>query len=553
MTAQGTLVPRASVPLGKARGTHIDTSAGPKDIDVKHLISVFRRSALVVLGISLLGAGLTYLAASLRPAEYETSTSVAALSSGTGNNVVSSTLVTAPPLPQSVVQNALRSPKVLDLTIAEVKRSALADALRTQLVTELRAESASGRYTLVRLFANIDPQQQTGLYELRSHARSAEAAQVLADASAAALLVWDQDRAAQNITRAQQTLRQQLRNVDARLAASPDTLEQRSLLTTRADTQEKLGQVSALLTAVGGTLSLVSQAQRPTIPVSPQPLRDAALVFVALLFFGALGALVLDATRKRITTLGELALLGSPLLGVLPLVARTSAGLVAEARSGPLYESVGFLRVNLASVAAGKSRIVVSSAQPGDGKSTATAALAQSVALSGQRVLVVDADLYRPTQLNVWQSAGGQFSASVTRSGATLYTDVVRFVDLLVPDKTSSDPAHLSALIDDLARHYSLVLIDTPPILVAASTLELSVRVDGVVLVVAAGSEIEVVRRAMENAQVAGSRILGAVLNKAPVSSTEYGYHNAYALNGPDANPAVFKPRTEAARTVGKV
>ena len=537
------------------RVTHIDTSAGPKDIDVKHLISVFRRSALIVLGISLLGGGLTYLASSLRPAEYETSTSVAALNGGAGNNVVSSTLVMAPPLPQSVVQNALRSPKVLDLTVSEVKRSALGDALKTQLVTELRAEAASGRYNLVRLFANIDPQQQTGLYELRSHARSPQAAQVLADASATALLVWDQDRAAQSITRAQQTLRQQLLNVDTRLAARPDPLEQRSLLTTRADTQEKLGQVSALLTAVGGTLSLVSQAQRPTIPVSPNPARDAALVFAALLFFGALGALVLDATRKRVSTVAELALLGTPLLGVLPLVGRTSAGVVAEARSGPMYESVGFMRVNLASVAAGKSRIVVSSAQPGDGKSTATAALAQSMALSGQRVLVVDADLYRPTQLKVWQSAGGQFSASVTRSGATLYTDVVRYVDLLVPDKSSNDPAHLSALIDDLARHYALVLIDTPPILVAASTLELSVRVDGVLLVVAAGSEIEVVRRAMENARVAGSRILGAVLNKAPVSSTEYGYHNAYNLNGIDAAPSASKTRItriEPPKTVGK-
>ncbi len=546
------MCPRASVPLGKVRVTHIDTPATPKDIDVKHLVSVFRRSALVVLGISLLGAGLTYVVSSLRPAEYETSTSVAALSGGTGNNVVSSTLVTAPPLPQSVVQNALRSPKVLDLTVTEVKHSALPATVKAQLVTELRAESASGRYTLVRLLANIDPQQQTGLYELRSHTRSAQAAQVLADASASALLVWDQDRAAQNITRAQQTLRQQLLNVDARLATKPDLLEQRSLLTTRADTQEKLGQVSALLTAVGGTLSLVSQAQRPAIPVSPQPARDAVLVFAALLFFGALGALVLDATRKRINTVAELALLGRPLLGVLPLLARTSTGLVAEARSGHLYESVGFLRVNLSSVAAGKSRIVVSSAQPGAGKSTVTAALAQSVALSGQRVLVVDADLYRPTQLTVWQSAGGQFSAAVTRSGATLYTDVVRFVDLLVPDKTSNDPAHLTALIDDLARHYALVLIDTPPILVAASTLELSVRVDGVVLVVAAGSEIEVVRRAMESSQVAGGRILGVVLNKALVSSTEYGYHSAYDLNAADTNPAGSVLRAEPPKSVGK-
>jgi succinoglycan biosynthesis transport protein ExoP len=506
----------------------------------------------MVLGVSLLGAGLTYLVTSLRPAEYETATSVAALSSGTGNNVVSSTLVTAPPLPQSVVQNALRSPKVLDLTVAAVKRSALAAAVKTELVTELRAESASGRYNLVRLFANIDPQQQTGLYELRSHARSAQAAQVLADASASALLVWDQDRAAQNITRAQQTLRQQLRNVDARLAANPDPLEQRSLLTTRADTQEKLGQVSALLTAVGGTLSLVSQAQLPAVPVSPQPARDAALVFAALLFFSALGALVLDATRKRVNSVAELAVLGRPLLGVLPLLLRTSAGLLPEARSGHLYESVGFLRVNLASVAAGKTRIVVSSAQPGAGKSTVTAALAQSVAQSGQRVLVVDADLYRPTQLKVWQGAGGQFSAAVTRSGATLYTDVVRFVDLLVPDKTPSDPAHLTALVDDMARHYSLVLIDTPPILVAASTLELSVRVDGVVLVVAAGSETEVVRRAIDNAQVAGSRILGVVLNKASVSSTEYGYYGAYGLNAAEANPAGPGSRTETPKSVSR-
>ena len=500
---------------------------------------MLRRSALLLLGLSLAGAALTYVASSSRPAEYETSTSIAALSAATGNTVLSTTLIAAPPLPQSVVQNALRSQNVLNLTITGLQRSALGAAEQASLTRTLRAESASGRYTLLRLLSSIDPQQQTGIYELRSHALSPQAAQVLADVSAQALLAWDRNRAAQNITRVEQTLRQQLANVDAQVAARPGDLEQRSLLSIRADLQQKLGQVSALLTAVSGTLSLISEAQRPTLPVAPKPLRDALLVFAGLLFFAALGAILLDSLRKRVTSAADLTLLGRPILGSLPRLGRRSAGLLSEAREGPLFESVGFLRVNLASLAPGYARLVISSAQPAEGKSTVTAALAQSIAMSGLRVLVVDADVYRPTQLKVWQQGGGQFISSVARSGGTLYTDVVRSVDLLIPEKAASDTASLSAMIDELAEQYAVVLVDTPPLLVVASTLELTARLDGLVMVVASGTELEQVERAMRNARTVGSQVLGLVLNKAQQTGTRYSYEEAYTLSPsvPDAAP----------------
>ncbi|WP_288403921.1 CpsD/CapB family tyrosine-protein kinase [uncultured Deinococcus sp.] len=495
---------------------------------MKHYFSVLRRSAWIILGGALLGGALTYGASSLRPAEYEASTSLAALSGSTGNSVVSLTLVTTPPLPQSVVQNALRSQKVLDLTLSELRGSALPAAEKTALAAQLRAEAAGGRYQLVRMLASIDPQQQTGIYELRSHARTPQAAQVLADASAQALLLWDQERAAQNITRAQQTLRQQLANVDARLGARPGTIETQSLLTTRSDLQEKLGQVSALLTAVGGTLSLISPASTPQVPVSPRPLRDALLVFAALLFFLALGAIVLDALRKRVNSAADLAPLGKPLLGVLPLLRDGQTELLAETRGGALYEQVGFLRVNLASVAAGRTRFAVSSARPGEGKSTITAALAQSFALRGLRVLIVDADLYRPTQFRLWQRTRAHFTSTAV-GGATLYQDLTPgagsgATDLLIPERGVNDAAKLYEIISSLADDYAYVLVDTPPVLVAASALELSARLGGVLMVAALGSELELVERAMRSAQTAGSEVLGIVLNKEKERAGNVGY-----------------------------
>ena len=495
---------------------------------------MFRRSIWVILAVALLGGGLTYLVSSWQPAEYETSTSIAALSGETGNSVVSSTLVTAPPLPQSVVQNALRSRRVLGLTADQLRASDLNVQDKAALIAGLEAESVTGRYRLLRLLASIDPQQQTGIYELRAHTRSPQTAQVLADASAQALLIWDREQAAQNINRAQRTLSQQLANVDARLAAGPGAADLNALQVTRADLREKLGQISALLTAVGGTLSLVSEAQLPRLPVSPRPLRDAALVFGALLFFASLGALLLDALRKRINSAADLAPIGKPLFGVLPRLPNASRGLLAEASEGPLFESVGFLRVNLAALTPPRRRVVVSSAEPAEGKSTVTAVLAQSIALSGARVLIVDADIYRPSQLKLWLQAGGQFVSSVPRSGGTLYTDLMPAVDLLVPDRDSHGTAQLSQMIDDLAEYYGVVLIDTPPILVAATTLELAVRVDGLLLVVASGSEIEVVNRALQSAQTVGIQVLGLVFNKSLASQVQYGYTRSYAAEEPD-------------------
>ena len=501
---------------------------------------------MFILGAAVLGAALTYGAASLRPAEYEASTSLAALSGVTGSSVVSLTLVTTPPLPQSVVQNALRSQKVLDLTVGLLGRSALPAAEKAALGAQLRAEAASGRYELVRMLASIDPQQQTGIYELRSHARTPRSAQVLADASAQALLVWDQERAAQNVTRAERTLRQQLANVDARLATGPGTIEAQSLLTTRSDLQEKLGQVSALLTAVGGTLSLISPAGVPQVPVSPRPLRDALLVFAALLFFAALVAIVLDALRKRVNSAADLTPLGQPLLGVLPLLKAGQADLLSETRGGALYEQVGFLRVNLASVAAGRTHFVVSSARPGEGKSTVTAALAQSFALRGLRVLIVDADLYRPTQFRLWQRARAHFTSTEV-GGATLYQDLtsgagVGVTDLLIPERGVNDAGQLYEIISSLAPDYAYVLVDTPPVLVAASALELASRLGGVLMVAAVGSELELVERAVRSARTAGSDVLGIVLNKEreAANAVAYGYVPQRSL-APDAEPAALE------------
>ena len=314
----------------------------------------------------------------------------------------------------------------------------------------------------------------------------------------------------------------------------------------RRDLQEKLGQVSALLTAVGGTLSLISPASTPQVPVSPRPLRDALLVFAALLFFAALAAIVLDALRKRVNSAADLTPLGQPLLGVLPLLKAGQADLLSETRGGALYEQVGFLRVNLASVAAGRTHFVVSSARPGEGKSTVTAALAQSFALRGLRVLIVDADLYRPTQFRLWQRARAHFTSTEV-GGATLYQDLtpgagVGVTDLLIPERGVNDAGQLYEIISSLAPDYAYVLVDTPPVLVAASALELASRLGGVLMVAAVGSELELVERAVRSARTAGSDVLGIVLNKEreAANAVAYGYVPQRSLAS-DAEPTALE------------
>lgn len=533
---------------------------GPDQIDLRQVFGTFRRYAPLLVLTPALTAGGAYLLARQQPPVYEASASVIAVDNDAQNSLINNTLVTAPPLPQGGVEQVMQSRGLLQNVVERLKKTNLEPAIVQAIQQDINNELADNRFTRFKVRARLDNQQR-GVYQVRASAETPEAARLLADAGVQELIQWDNDRARQGVLRSKASLQEQLKNLSTRIQeTSVSDLERQSLVAARGQLLQNLAQVTVLETAASGTLVLVAEPVAPRTPVTPRPLRNAALAGLVTLFLSAAAALLSDNLRRRVNGAADLAPLGLPLLGQLPMVRskQLTDGFVKVSQGGPLFESIGFLRINILSLMTpgAQRRITVSSAYPGEGKSSVTAALADSLGASGLKVLVVDADLRRPTQLKVW-APQARTSRPLTGTNPSLppaetvieaflrptAAHVVRVsenVDLLpagTPQRGGAAPSLLSqpafqAHLDRWAEGYDFVLIDTPPMLSLPDTLAVAPYTDGVVLVVEEDKvRLADVERTLQNARVANVKVLGLVLNKAAQRRSSY-YAYGYGTDG---------------------
>jgi len=182
---------------------------------------------------------------------------------------------------------------------------------------------------------------------------------------------------------------------------------------------------------------------------------------------------------------------------------------------------------------------MVTSAGPREGKSSTVANLAVSMAQAGKSVLVIDADLRNPTQHKLFGLNNGQ-GLSVALVQDQDYQQYIREtavpgVMVLTGGPIPPNPAELvgsnrmKRLIQELSTQYDVVLIDTPPIVAVTDAAILAQEVDGVILVLASGEvNKEYAQRAKELLDKVGAKILGAVLNKVDMKTSEYYYYYYY-------------------------
>jgi capsular exopolysaccharide synthesis family protein len=176
--------------------------------------------------------------------------------------------------------------------------------------------------------------------------------------------------------------------------------------------------------------------------------------------------------------------------------------------------------------------ILVTSTQPGEGKTTIASGLAIAAVLSGQAVLLIDGDLRRPSLASASGIANGVGFGEVI-DGCAGIDEAIIPVDLFggggaagrlsVMTAGGKSPEFLAGVdwgkarttIADIARRFGLVLFDSPPILAANDALLLAGIVDGVILVIGAGSaDRDEVLRAKEQIEPIGTPLIGAVLNR---------------------------------------
>ena len=255
-------------------------------------------------------------------------------------------------------------------------------------------------------------------------------------------------------------------------------------------------------------------------------------------------AYAVEQLRGKIETASDISeITPLPIIGVLPHqrnLARSSSRLIwNDLELTSLHEGIRSLRTNIEFLVENhQSLIQVTSALASEGKSMIVANLGVALAKVGIETLIVDADLRRPSQHEIFNlnNERGVSNLLTGRAGGKLRRSSTQFPNLTVmpsgplpPNSTEALHVRVVSLVEELRNTNALVLIDTPPLLPVSDARILASRVDGVVLTVAAGSEKPgILRNAIEVLQFSGASILGIALNRAVDDVIGTGYHPQY-------------------------
>ncbi len=257
----------------------------------------------------------------------------------------------------------------------------------------------------------------------------------------------------------------------------------------------------------------------------------------------------LDAFDDRFRSVDEMqSRLGLPLLAMIQqLEAPESVGaraLVTHAMpTSAASESFRTLRTALTLTHPDARQIVVTSAEPGDGKTTTLANLAVCYAQAEKRTLLIDADLRRPGLTALMNMRGPRGLSEVLRSEvdisqlapAHIQASGVAGLDILPSGPRPQDPAELlagprfSQLLAWAETVYDLILIDSPPTLATTDTAIIGRLVDGVIVVVQpVKNRRRLVTRVVERLGLMKIPLLGLVVNRtgSEAEHSYYGYHS---------------------------
>ncbi|HWM12736.1 MAG TPA: AAA family ATPase [Solirubrobacteraceae bacterium] len=408
----------------------------------------------------------------------------------------------------------------------------------TSVARRVRSDLSSDRAIGALLNSvTAEPVAQSNIVAITAEGSSAREAQELANAFGRAIV---EDRT--------QQLHDQLDQVLARLEARRDETDDQG----RAAQEALELQINELETLRGGpdpTIRLQNPAELPTTPVAPRPLFSLAASLVVGLVLGLVGAFALELLDPRVRREDQLRrVLRLPVLARVPRESGSKTPLRPERLSPATIEAYRTLRATLSATRAGKAgscSILVTSPSASEGKTTTAINLAASLALAGQRVILVEADLRRPSIGRTLGIEPETDLMDVVLEEAKL-EDALYLVEGYGPNfevLLAKDPGEhgipnadglflptAQALIDRAKQLADYVIIDSPPLTEVIDGLALAERADEVLLVVQLGRSLQsrIVQLAELLAQH-GIEPVGIAVVGVPASDTASDYYTSPA------------------------
>jgi tyrosine-protein kinase len=306
---------------------------------------------------------------------------------------------------------------------------------------------------------------------------------------------------------------------------------------------QNYGNVELAEVQSGSGVIVAAEAKLPDSPVRPRKMMNTLLAAAVGAMLGVGAVFLIEYLDDTIKTPDDVqASLGIAALGA---VARSqdrkaeSALITDQSPRSSLAETYRVLRTNLqfSDVDRPAKSLLVTSANPTEGKSTTVANLGVVMAQAGQRVILVDSDLRRPILHKLFDLPNEQGLTSVLVEGDVaadgwLQDTSVENLKVITSGPLPPNPSELlgsqrmQKLVARLKDQADVVLYDSPPAMAVADAAVLAKQVDGTLLVVDSGETRRgLAQRAMAGLKQVGANVVGVVLNKVSFSKGDYYYY----------------------------
>jgi len=324
---------------------------------------------------------------------------------------------------------------------------------------------------------------------------------------------------------------------------------------------QRYKEVSAEAGVTSNNISVIDRAETPLLPVSPRPLVNLSIAALLGALIAFLVVAALEIFYDGIRTPEEVeARFGVPLLGHTPMLhsARDTVAELTDPES-PVAEAYQTVRASLelSSEAGTPKTLLVTSSRAGEGKSTTALAMARDAALSGRSVLLIDADMRRPSLhklLGTSKEPGlSNFLTQQLSAESIVQQTDIPGLSFVASGPKPPNPAELVSggairtLLTYLGSKYDQIIIDSPPVLGLADAPRLASIVDATVLVIEANTAPRgTVQNALKRLAAAKADIVGAVLSKfdwrKADPGTAYGAEQYYSYGADEDVAPLIEP-----------
>jgi succinoglycan biosynthesis transport protein ExoP len=442
------------------------------------------------------------------------------------------------------------------------------EALLTQLTFALRSGSEIDSFPALPGYPSLQQTQQDHADAQRRHAALAQSLgerhpELIAARRAVELAA---DRVKQEVPRIAESVRGELAAalaVEQKLGASLAAERNGAVTLNRTDVQlavlqrdsqsnreiyenllQRLNELGVSQGQRSSNIRVLDPAQIPNAPLNDrmqQSIRYGGLAGIVL----AVGlAFLLDHLDNAVKTPEQITSLDLPFLGLVPLLDSEDAvagPLLNQKTSTAFSEAIRGLRTNvrLSIAAEGMRSLLVTSANAGEGKTMVASSLATALALSGERVMLIDTDLRRPRIHSVFSNAQAPGLTNLligeAKAAGLVHRTPVSNLDVMTSGTLPPNPSELldskrfREFMKHLGKHYDWVILDAPPIMPVTDAIVLADIVTGVLIVVAAESTpLPILSSAVDALERTTAIKIGAVLNKANLSGRSYYYSKYY-------------------------